>query len=67
MTRDPRMDPQPGDVIRQGRQDIAVIATRQDMVYFSRADANKNFSTVGFCIPIWEWRDQAKDAEVVNG
>lgn len=66
--RDPRMDPRPGDVIRQAakKQDVLVMARKGDAVYFSRADLGKNFSILGFVMKLSNWRELAKDAEVVK-
>lgn len=57
--RDPRVDPQPGDVLRRGEKQIMIHAVEHGHVYFGNTE-----QLVGRWIEIDRFREDAKEAEV---
>jgi hypothetical protein len=64
-TRDPRNDPQPGDVIRKGTAhrviERHVLRVHENNVYYRTSN-----SQIEKCAWITTWRTWARDASVVN-
>ena len=67
-TRDPRTDPQPGDVLRKGRKERRVECRGPDWGFPDVISGEESIVTSkGFvCYTLSSWRRWAKDAEVIR-
>jgi len=68
VSRDPRVDPQPGDLFSRGAVTIMVTHATADTVYFGPYDAERQSAPLvgGHRMGMDLFREQAKEAEKVE-
>lgn len=63
--RDPRIDPQPGDILRNKDREALVVMIRGPRIYVAKCKAGEESCKMSGWLTLDDFRANAKDAEVV--